>query len=86
MSTILFWAGAIVVVLMVLVSLPGTRLIFLPLTKESWNLLKELLEGSWAWLLWIVKSLYQAHAVLFRHLMSKPEEIDPTIEVEKRKD
>lgn len=83
MSSIIMYFAVFCVLLVIISFIPGLNHFAKPLVDLMFTLFKSLLEHSYAWFIWGIKRLWQAHFELFRNFISTKEEIDPTEKVKK---
>ena len=78
MSTLVLYFGIALAVLIVLDLIPGVRHLMSPVVRAVASLLGIFFGSAAAWLAWTVKTLFQDHVTLLRHLISRRAQIDPS--------
>lgn len=86
MNTIAFVAAGVVLALIVLAKIPGLEHTVRPFIDLFFSGLKVMLENAFSWSIWLFKLLWDAHLEVFKHLMFKAEDIDPTVAIKAKSD
>lgn len=78
MSTILLWGAGIAISLALLLSLPLVKHIFKPVFDETVKFIGLIFAHAGSYVIWIMKSIFNAHVTVLRHLMFRKKHFDPT--------
>lgn len=81
MATILFWIGAFLLLLVLLSFIPGLNNLVKPIIDVVFSLLKATFVESYAFFIWGIKAIIDAHQEVLRHFVLPPEKIDPSHKV-----
>lgn len=85
MSTILLWLGGIALTFALLLSLPLVKHITKPILDESVKLLGLLFAHTSSYVVWMFKSVFNAHVTVVAHLLRSKKHFDPTDEIDLEK-
>lgn len=77
MPTILVYFAGGLAVLIIASLIPGLNILVKPLVESLWKGMLALMEMSASWVVWLIKSLFRAHGVILKHLVSSEDELDP---------
>lgn len=83
MSTIVLYFAGFCILLVLISFIPGLQHFAKPLVDIIFTTVKGLMEHGYAWFIWGIKRLWQAHLELLRNITSSKEEIDPTEKIKK---
>jgi hypothetical protein len=83
MSTILIWAAAGILLLVLLDKLPGIKHLIKPIIDLLTFLFTTFFGNLGAWLMWLVKTMARSHHVLSVHLIRSRDELDHTEMIER---
>jgi hypothetical protein len=86
MSTIFFCVACVVLALVVMSKLPGLEHFVKPIVGMLFTLLQAVFENSWAWFMYLFKTLWYSHLDLLKHLTMSEDAIDPSVKMKKEAD
>jgi hypothetical protein len=78
MSTLALYLGIFVVALAVIELIPGARHFIPHVVRVLADALRVVFGSGVAWIAWLIRTLWQDHWVVARHLVSSRSQIDPT--------
>lgn len=78
MNTIAFILAGVILCLVIMSKIPGMEYLVKPIIDLLFGLLKVIAENIYSWTVWLVKALMSSHLEVFRNLIQKAEDIDPS--------
>ena len=85
MNVLLIGIGGFLVFLIIASKIPGLEHLVKPLIDTVMRLLTYFIENAFAWIVWFVKLLLNAHLELANNLISHADALDPTIEMKEKR-
>jgi len=85
MSTILLWGMGFALCFALLLSLPLVKHIAKPILDETIKLLGLMFAHTSSYVIWIFKSVFNAHTTVLLHLLRPKKHFDPTDEIDLEK-
>lgn len=81
MSTILLYLGILILLLAIASKIPGVEHLVKPIIELFFWIFKIFLENGGAWLVYLVKTLSNAHITVIKNLLFSADQLDPTYEL-----